>query len=356
MRAVVLRGGELEVVELDDPTPGPGQVLIAPHYTGICGSDLHLREVMTELAAAAPRAVPPIVPGHEFAGEVVEVGPDTDSRFRAGDLVTANPFTMGTGGPETIGLSPTRSGGLAELTVADAARTVHLPDGLDTRLGALCEPVAVAVRALHRGATAGPIVVVGAGPIGLAIVAIAAIEQRHPIVVIEPSPSRRALAERLGADAVHEPGTPIVDLLAEIGFAPSTISPLLDDDPAAVSIIECVGRPAIVGSILSEAPPHAHVVLAGACAHPVEMQPLELTTREITVDTSFAYRPTDFIAAANHLRSHTDRFAQLITSERALGETNAAFEALANEPSEIKILIKPTNRHNVGKPTRHPHR
>ena len=343
MRAVVLRGEQLEVVDIDDPTPGPGQVLIAPHYAGICGSDLHLREVMAGLAAAAPDSVPPIVPGHEFAGEIVAVGPDTDGRFRAGDLVTANPFTVGAGGPETIGLSPTRSGGLAELTVADVPRTLHLPEGLDTRLGALCEPVAVAIRALHRGSSVGPIVVVGAGPIGLAIVAVAAIEQRHPIVVIEPSASRRALAKRLGADAVYEPGTPLVELLAQVGFTPSTISPLLNDDPERVSIIECVGRPAIVGSVLAEAPPHAHIVLAGACAHPVEMQPLELTTREVTVDTSFAYRPADFATAAHHLQSHPDRFSQLITSERPLDETAAAFDALASEPSEIKILIKPTD-------------
>jgi threonine dehydrogenase-like Zn-dependent dehydrogenase len=159
---------------------------------------------------------------------------------------------------------------------------------------------------------------------------------------VEPSATRRALAERLGADVTHEPGRPIVDLLAEVGFAPSTISPLLDDSPEVVSVFECVGRPAIVGSVLAEAPPHAHVVLAGACAHPVEMQPLELTTREVTVDTSFAYRPSEFVAAADHLRSHPDIFEQMITSERPLEDAAAAFDALANEPSEIKILITPT--------------
>lgn len=342
MRAVIMRGGQLVVEDIDEPVPSPGQVLIAPHATGICGSDLHAREVLTNLAEQMPDATLEMVPGHEFAGEVMAIGADTSTELVVGDLVTAIPFTSGPTGPETIGLSPNFSGSLAEYTLADAARTFRLPEGLDTRLGALTEPVTVAVHAFNRRAAAGPIVVVGAGPIGLGIIAVAAVEQRHPIIVVEPSVNRRAMALHLGADAAYEPGTPLADLLAETGYTQATISPLLDADPVVATVFECVGRPAIVQQILAEAPAHSRVVLAGACSQPVEIQPLQLTTTEVTVETSYAYRPYEFSAAAQHLRDHTALFSQLITSERSLAETAAAFDDLATQPDEIKILIRPT--------------
>jgi len=282
MRAVVMRGGELSTEEVAEPVPGPGQVLIAPRATGICGSDLHAREVLAELAAADPHAPPmSLVPGHEFAGRIVAIGPDTATDLVVGDLVTSIPFTPGPAGPETIGLSPTFGGGLAELTVADAARTFRLPDRVDARLGALSEPVAVAVHAYNLAAADGPLVVIGAGPIGQGIIAIAAASGRHPIVVVEPASQRRTAALRVGADIAHEPGVPLLELLGAIGYTPSTISPLLDRDPHPVTVFECVGRANVVQSILAEAPPHSQVVLACACHTPVEISPLQLPTAEV---------------------------------------------------------------------------
>lgn len=343
MRAVLMQGGELVVSDVDEPVPGPGQVLIAPHTTGICGSDLHIRAVQRDQATLAPEPpLPPIIPGHEFAGEVVALGPGTDTVANIGDLVTAIPFTHGAAGPETIGISPTFGGGLAGLTVADATRTFRLPDGLDTRLGALTEPVAVAVHAYHQGAETGPLVVVGAGPIGLAIIAIAAIDGRQPIIAVEPAPTRRAAALRFGAQAAYEPGTPLLDLLRDVGYRPSMPSPLLDTDPTVATIFECVGRPGAVQNILTEAPPHSRIVLAGACHNPVDFHPLQATTSEVTITASFAYRPAEFRVAMHLLQQHPATFEAFITSERPLEETGDAFDALVYDPTEIKTLIRPT--------------
>jgi threonine dehydrogenase-like Zn-dependent dehydrogenase len=340
--AAVMRGGRIGVQELPDPVPGAGQVLIAPHATGICGSDLHVRQVFADLAARSPDApATSIVPGHEFAGEVVAIGPETMTDLVPGDLVTANPFTLGAAGPETIGLSPRFGGALAELTLADAARTVKLPEGLDTRLGALCEPVAVAVHAFARAAERGPLVVVGAGPIGLGVVAVAVIAGRHPVIAVEPSPVRRDMALRLGADAAHAPGPALAEMLEQSGFRPRTISPLLDGEPATATIVECAGRPEVVQSILAGAPPHSRVVLAGVCMQPVEVSPMQLTTSEISIETCFAYRPHEFRAAVMHVSRHPDLFETLVTSEHPLEATEAAFDALATRPAEAKILIRP---------------
>jgi threonine dehydrogenase-like Zn-dependent dehydrogenase len=340
--AAVMRGGQIDIEQLPDPVPGTGQVLIAPHSTGICGSDLHLRQALTDFAALSPD-VPavPVIPGHEFAGQVVAIGPDTATDLAPGDLVTAIPFTHGAAGPETIGLSPAFGGGLAELTLADASRTMKLPDGLDTRLGALCEPLAVAVHAFARAAGRGPLVIVGTGPIGLGIIALAAITARHPIIAVEPSEIRRGMALKLGADATHAPGPALTEILQQSGFTPSTISPLLDHEPATATIFECAGRPEVVQSILAEAPAHSRVVLAGACMQPVEIGPLQLTTSEISIETSFAYRQHEFRSAASHLSRHPDLFGTLVTSEHPLQATEAAFDALASQPAEAKILIRP---------------
>lgn len=341
MRAAVMSGGVITIEEVPDPIPARGQVVIAPDATGICGSDLHARVVFAELAENNPEMVMAIVPGHEVAGEIVAIGPDTDTSLRVGDLATSIPFTPGQLAPETIGLSPIHPGGLADLVAFDATRTWALPNGMDPRLGALVEPISVAAHALAHASEEGPLVVIGAGPIGLAIIAVASLAGRGPIIAVEPSVQRRDAAARLGADATYGPGTPIVELLAEHGHRVATISPLLDADPGAATIFECVGQPEVVRSIIAEVPSHGRVVLAGACSHPVQVDPLQLTLHEATVTASFAYRPNEFRASIELVASHPDVFGQLITSDRPLEETEGAFDDLAGDPRELKILIHP---------------
>ena len=221
-------------------------------------------------------------------------------------------------------------------------RTLKLPEGVDTRLGALTEPIEVAVHAFARRAPSGPIAIVGSGPIGLGIIAAAVAAQRHPIIAIDPSEARRAIAIRLGADAAYAPGLDLTDMLAEHGFTPGTISPLLDAEPATPTIFECVGRPEVVQNVIATAPAHSRVVLAGVCSHAVEVNPLQMIMAEISIETSYAYRPGDFNTALRYLQEQPEYFASLITSERPLDQTYAAFEDLASgHTDEIKILINP---------------
>ena len=93
--------------------------------------------------------------------------------------------------------------------------------------------------------------------------------------------------------------------------------------------------------LLTTAPPHSRVVLAGACSHPVEMQPLVLTMSEVTVEASFAYRPAEFRHAMGLIAEYPDLFGQLVTSYRALDAAESAFDDLASDPHELKILIHP---------------
>ena len=150
MRAAIMQGRAISIETVPDPTHGPGQLLVAPIFTGICGSDLHYREraIKAEDAlAGAPRDVlPAIVPGHEFSAEFIECGPDTESLFRPGQRVVPLPFTPSHHAPngfEVIGLSPTYSGGLSSLSVVDAQRAFAIPDNVPSDLATLTEPMAV---------------------------------------------------------------------------------------------------------------------------------------------------------------------------------------------------------------------
>ena len=340
MRAVVLHGADLDVVELPDPSPAPDQVLVAPLYTGICGSDLHMHEVLTSLVAMPELLPGPIVPGHEFAGEVVAVGSAVGSGIKVGDLVAGLPFSHGPNGFENIGVGESRSGALAELLTVDAERTFILPEGLPAQLGALCEPLAVSLHAFGLASEGGPVVVLGAGPVGLGVIALAAAAGRF-VVAVDPSPERRAMAEKLGATRVLPPGTPIVEAIDGSGFRPSPVSPLLDGDPERLTIIECAGRPDVVQTAINEAPTHSQIVLAGACPHDVSVGALNATLNEVSIVFSFAYRHSEFGQALRLLADEPDRWSQMITDRRPLEQTKSAFRDLATNPSHLKILIQP---------------
>ena len=213
MRAAIMQGRAISIETVPDPTHGPGQLLVAPIFTGICGSDLHYREraIKAEDAlAGAPRDVlPAIVPGHEFSAEFIECGPDTESLFRPGQRVVPLPFTPSHHAPngfEVIGLSPTYSGGLSSLSVVDAQRAFAIPDNVPSDLAALTEPMAVGLHAANLATrNKGPNVVIGCGHVGLAVIFALLRQGRGPIPAADFSPQRRAAAEALGADIVLDP-------------------------------------------------------------------------------------------------------------------------------------------------------
>jgi (R,R)-butanediol dehydrogenase / meso-butanediol dehydrogenase / diacetyl reductase len=177
VRAVrVAEDRRLVAVECPVPEPGPGQALVEVAYCGICGSDLHFRDV--------PELFPTgTVPGHEFSGRIVAVGHGV-AGWSAGDRVCVLPFAQCgecafcqagneqvcphavTGG---VGLDTGRPGAYATQVVVDERMLFSLPDSVDDQAGTLVEPLAVAIRAVDQARVAldEPVLVLGAGPIGL---------------------------------------------------------------------------------------------------------------------------------------------------------------------------------------------
>jgi threonine dehydrogenase-like Zn-dependent dehydrogenase len=351
VRAAVLQGSKITIEKLADPRPGIRQILVSPLFTGICGSDLHFRARSIAVEAKTPvsqhHLLPKIVPGHEFSAIVEEIGSKTNTDLRPGDRIVGLPFTPCASGFEVIGLSPTRSGGLSTLCLVDEERAFRIPDEVPSELAALTEPLAVGLHAAYlANRNSGPNLVIGCGPVGLAVIVALRRQGKRPIIAADFSGRRRAAAEILGCDIAVDPAkeSPF-GRWDDFGFSPSPASPLLERSfsglPPGTNIFDCVGAPGLIDSIIKSAPRHSHVIVVGVCAHEDKFTPREAIVSELSLDFSFAYRPEEFAEALSSIAADPARAWAFVTSTESLGQTLPAFERLACEPKEIKILINP---------------
>ncbi len=206
-------GPGLELREVPRPTIGINDVLVQVHRTGICGTDLHI-ESWDPWAANA--ITPPLVVGHEFVGEIVEVGANV-SDFHEGDLVSGEGHVVCgrcrhcLAGrrhlcPHTIGLGVGRDGAFAEYVALPMTNIWHHWPGIDPEVAAIFDPFGNAVHTALAFPTLGEDVLVsGAGPIGLMATAIARFTGARHVVVSEPNAYRRELAMRMGATVAIDP-------------------------------------------------------------------------------------------------------------------------------------------------------
>lgn len=342
MKAVVTQRGSVSVGEVAEPVPGPGQVLVAPLACGICGSDLHL----VESQAAMPDLLPAIVLGHEFVGELLDYGPDTERRIPLGMPVTSVPYLDTGDGPQLVGLSPAVTGGLAERLVLQERRLLPVSGDVPLRYAAFTEPLAVGVHAVAAAdlQPGDAVLVVGCGPVGLSVIACLKAAGVGPVVAADFSPSRRALAEQIGADVVVDPAVSSpYRSWAELAGAPVPMSPLMDSPRRANTVVfECVGVPGILATVMDSVPPHTRIVVVGVCMQPDTITPMVGTTKELSIRFVFAYRPDEFARALDWIAGGTVDVAPLVTATLPLDAATEAFEELRQPDKHCKILLLPT--------------
>ncbi|MGH7583041.1 MAG: L-threonine 3-dehydrogenase [Gemmatimonadales bacterium] len=218
-------GVGMELVDIPVPGYGARDVLIKVHYAGVCGTDLHIWEWD---AWASGRLRPPVVIGHEFAGEIAAVGAETEAEriLRVGDMVTAEghiicghcvPCRTGNGHicVRTSIIGVDRDGAFAEYIAMPASNVMHL-DGIPTHVGAIMDPIGNAVHtALEGGDVAGTTaLVVGCGPIGCFAVGVLKAAGASLILASDLNDMRRGLASRMGAQHVYDPAREDVVALA----------------------------------------------------------------------------------------------------------------------------------------------
>jgi 2-desacetyl-2-hydroxyethyl bacteriochlorophyllide A dehydrogenase len=343
MKAAVTTGAGIAVVQVPDPVPGPGQVLAAPLATGICGSDLHLADQLRALAGAAP----PIVMGHEFCARILEHGPGTAARLPAGTRVVSVPYADGPSGPEGLGLSPVLPGAFAELMVLQESLLLPVPDGVPDDHAALTEPLAVGLHAVRAARPrAGEVaLVVGCGPIGLAVIAGLKAEGLGPVIAADYAPARRRMAEGLGADVVIDPAASSpYSRWSDLGVTEHPPSPLLPaglDRPGDVVAFECVGVPGVIQQVIDGVPRHARIVVVGACMPPDTITPVTAILKEVSLTFVYAYRQDEFAQALRLLATGQVSMAALVTGHVGLDGVARAFADLREPGHHVKIIVRP---------------
>lgn len=337
MRASVLRDGRMVYRDdVPEPVPGPGQVLVGVRCCGICGSDLHFATHGADVVLLSNQLArgrggmdldlsQDVFMGHEFSAEVLEAGPDTETH-PPGTLVTSIPVVLSDKGIEPIVFSNTTLGGYAERMLLSAPLLLPIPNGLDPRHAALAEPMAVGLHAVNKSgiATDETALVIGCGPIGIAIIAALRVRGVESIVAADFSPTRRELAVKMGAHRTVDPAQ---------GSSFDTVK--------ARVVFEAVGVPGIIDEIMQRARSGTRVVVAGVCMQPDTVHPFFGIAKEINLQFVNAYTPEEFADSLRAIADGDVDVAPMITGEVDLTGVGAAFDALADPERHCKILVTP---------------
>ena len=340
MRAAVFEGAgnPLVIREVEVPQPGPGQMLIRVHRCGICGSDLHLTDTHSRWNPPAGTVL-----GHEFAGEIVALGEGTHHDWREGDRIASLPY-IGCGRcihclsgepfhcPDVLRL-PTGDlvGGYGEYAVVGAAESVRLLDSVSWEEGAFTEPLAVG---LHAVANAGlkpgmPVLVLGAGPVGLAVAACARAFGAGPVIVSARSDRRADLAVTMGATAFLPNDEYLAERFAKIAGGPPEI------------LFECVGTPGLLDRCSELVAPKGTIVMAGACNGDDTLYGIVPTVKELRFQFVACYTRREFALAQHMIARGTIDPMPMFDGIVSLAELPTTFEQLREDKSPCKLMVDP---------------
>ena len=271
--------------------------------------------------------------GHEFCAEVLEVGPDTVGPA-PGTLVTSIPVLLTMTGVQPIVYSNDVAGGYGERMLLSApmlargaqrprlpARRAHRADGGRAPRGE---------QERHHSPREGALVL-GCGPVGLAVIGALKLKGVETIVATDFSPARRALATTMGATEVVDPAAePAFDAWMRAGGGKSLVC------------FEAIGVPGIIDSVLRDAPHSTRLVVVGVCMETDRINPFFGISKELNVQFCLGYDPMEFTGTLRSIAEGELDVAPLITGEVDLDGVPGAFEALANPDEHCKILVTPT--------------
>jgi (R,R)-butanediol dehydrogenase / meso-butanediol dehydrogenase / diacetyl reductase len=333
MKAAVFKklNSPLVVETIPDPTPGENEVVVEVCRCGICGSDLHITE------DPVFGAQPGTVLGHEYSGRIAALGRKVDT-VKVGDHVAVFPVhgcgqcaTCKAGVPAWCTQMRIDGGGYGQYSIAEQHQLIKLPKTLALEDGALVEPLAVS---LHGVALAKPqpgarVLIIGAGPIGLA----AAYWSRHMgagrIAVTAGSTRRAGLALQMGATHFIDPAN----------ASPEAVNAALGGPPDIV--YEAVGKVGLIQKCVEYVKPRGTVVVLGLCTPPDTFMPFQFVSKEVTLQASAFYEVREFEVAADVLDKDPATPRAMVTDIVDLPNMPAMFEALRHRSTQCKVLVNP---------------
>jgi L-iditol 2-dehydrogenase len=339
MKALVYYGPEdLRLADIADVSPGPGEALIRVRSCGICGSDVH------GYLGVTGRRLPPMVMGHEFAGEVAALGKGVTD-VKVGDRVVPYPLVFCTEceacrrgdvhlclNKRFLGVLDC-NGAMADCVAIPTRLLFKLADHVSYDVGAMIEPLAVACRAVnHAGDLEGrSVMVVGAGTIGLLVIALVKMRGPARIFVSDLSDSRLAVARQMGADAVINPAR---DDLGEV------VRQQTDGKNLDVAF-EAVGATPTVQQAMACLRVGGTAVWIGNSAKMITVNMQEIVTRELNVCGSFLYSMKEFAEVAGLLNGGRLAVEPMISLKVPMMDRGSEmFAKLAKDPGPlIKVIL-----------------
>jgi threonine dehydrogenase-like Zn-dependent dehydrogenase len=303
---------------------------------------------------------------------VAEYGPGCRQAVPTGSDVVALPLLRAGGGIDAVGLSVHAPGAYAEQMLVQEALMMPVPNGLPPDVAALTEPMAVAWHAVRRGEVRKRTVaiVIGCGPVGLAVILLLKAKGVRTVVASDFSPGRRALASRCGADVVVDPAETspytvaagqghITDMPSALELAVGTreklerlpvgwwhawrLAEALGAGPKHPVIFECVGVPGVLESVIQGAPLLSRVVVVGVCIGSDQITPAMAINKELDLRFVIGYSPLEFRDTLRMLAEGEVDPRPMITGSVGLDGVDAAFTALGDPERHAKILIDPSS-------------
>ena len=338
MRAALMERGKIWVENVPDPVPGEGEVLVKTVACGICGSDLHAAAHTEDFVATSREAggafkltsFDPVVLGHEFCGELVDYGPNCRRTLAVGQLVCSLPVLLRET-PLAVGYATDTPGGFGEYMRLSERLLLPVPAGTPAQSAALTEPMAVGFHAVNKARLNGSesVLVVGCGPVGLAVITALRAAGIGPIIASDFSPGRRQFALGQGA-------TSVVDAAIEDPFAVVEVKAAKE-----LVVFECVGVPGMLDQVFVGAPQNTRIVVVGVCLQMDHARPLIAINKELNVQYVLGYSAEEFAQSLQLISDGRFDVGGLITAEVGLGGVSEAFVALRSPEHHAKILVTP---------------